>query len=73
MWDITNAMNDAETKGFDKGKKEGEKIGIEKGREEGEKLGIEKTALNMLKKGMSVELTAEISMLSVDEVEKLKV
>jgi hypothetical protein len=29
-WDITNAMNDAESKGFKKGKKEGEKLGIEK-------------------------------------------
>ena len=60
LWDITNAMNDAESKGFNKGKKEGEK------------LGIVKTAIAMLKKGMSVELTAEISKLSVEEVEKIK-
>jgi len=76
LWDITNAMNDAESKGFNKGKKEGEKLGIEKGREqgrvEGEKLGIVKTAIAMLKKGLPVELIAEISQLSVEEIEKLK-
>ena len=76
LWDITNAMNDAESKGFNKGKKEGEKLGIEKGREqgrvEGEKLGIEKTAIAMLKKGLPVELIAEISQLSVEEIEELK-
>jgi predicted transposase YdaD len=53
-------MNDAQTKGFDKGKKEGEK------------LGIEKTAIAMLKKGMPIALIAEISQLSVEEIEKLK-
>lgn len=50
--------------------------GQELGRAEGEKLGIVKsrkeTALNMLKRGMSVELAAEISLLSVDEVLKIK-
>ncbi|MBQ3657698.1 MAG: Rpn family recombination-promoting nuclease/putative transposase [Bacteroidales bacterium] len=55
---------------------EGEKAGIVKGRaeglEQGRAEGHKETALNMLKKGMSVELAAEISMLSVDEVEKLK-
>ncbi len=52
--------------------KEGEEIGFDKGKKEGEKLGIEKTAIAMLKKGLPVELIAEISQLSVEEIEKLK-
>jgi len=75
-----NAMINERKEGRAEGLAEGEKLGIEKG----EKLGIEKgraeglaesrreTAIAMLKKGMSVELTAEISKLSVEEVEKLK-
>jgi len=39
---------------------------------EGEKIGIMKTATEMLKEGMSVELVAKISKLSVEEVGKLK-
>ena len=76
LWDITNAMEDSEKKGFFKGKEEGEKIGLEKG----EKLGIEKgraesrkeTAIAMLKEGMPVDLAAKISKLSIEEVEKIK-
>lgn len=40
----------------------------EEGREEGQR----KIAINMLKKGMSVEMVAEISELPIPEVEKLK-
>jgi len=54
------------------GREEGEEIGFVKGRAEGEKLGIVKTAIAMLKKGMPVELIAEISQLSVEEIEELK-
>ena len=50
--------------------------GRAEGRAEGEQLGIAKsrkeTAIAMLKEGMSVELAAKISKLSVEEVEKLK-
>jgi predicted transposase/invertase (TIGR01784 family) len=49
-----------------------ENIGREKGRAEGLAESRKETAIAMLKKGMSVELTAEISKLSVEEVEKLK-
>jgi predicted transposase YdaD len=66
--------------GLDMGLEKGERIGLEKGRAEGEKIGMEKgfaesrkeTAIAMLKKGMPIDLTAEISKLSVEEVEKLK-
>jgi predicted transposase YdaD len=70
--------------GLDMGLEKGEKIGLEKGRAEGraegEKIGMEKgfaesrkeTAIAMLKKGMPIDLTAEISKISVEEVEKLK-
>ncbi|MCR4559643.1 MAG: Rpn family recombination-promoting nuclease/putative transposase [Bacteroidales bacterium] len=55
--------------GFGAGRAEGEKLGLEKGRAESRK----ETAIAILEKGMSVELAAEISKLSVEEVEKLKV
>ncbi|MBQ3689302.1 MAG: Rpn family recombination-promoting nuclease/putative transposase [Bacteroidales bacterium] len=65
---VVNARNEGEEIGFEKGEA--------KGREEGEKLGIEKsrkeTAIAMLKKGLPVELIAEISQLSVEKIEKLK-
>ncbi len=56
--------------------KDGMDAGIEKGRAEGraegEKQKAVEIALNMLKRGMSEELIAEISMLSVEEVIKIK-
>jgi predicted transposase YdaD len=42
LWDITNAMEDSEKKGFFKGKEEGEKLGLEKGLEKGRAEGLEK-------------------------------
>ena len=58
------------------GREEGRAEGLEKGRAEGREQGLaesrNETAIAMLKKGMSVELTAEISKLSVEEVEKIK-
>ncbi len=41
-------------------------------KEEGREEGLRKIAINMLKKGMSVEMVAEISELPISEVEKLK-
>ncbi|MBR4678467.1 MAG: PD-(D/E)XK nuclease family transposase, partial [Bacteroidales bacterium] len=72
LWDITNAMEDSEKKGFFKGKEEGEKIGIEKGRAEGLAESRKETAIAILKEGMPVDLAAKISKLSIEEVEKIK-
>ena len=83
LWDITNAMNDAESKGFGKGKEEGLQQGLEKGRVEGrvegEKIGIEKgaqsekleTAKRMKAKGYDIQIIADITQLSVEDIEKL--
>jgi len=79
LWDITNAMNDAETKGFGKGKEEGLQQGLQQGRAEGEKIGIEKgaqsekleTAKRMKAEGLDISLISKITQLSVDEIEKL--
>jgi predicted transposase/invertase (TIGR01784 family) len=72
LWDITNAMEDSEKKGFFKGKEEGEKIGIEKGIEKGRAESRKETAIAILKEGMPVDLAAKISKLSIEEVEKIK-
>ncbi len=83
QWDITNAMEDSEKKGFFKGKEEGVKIGLEKGREQGEKIGIEKgrlegekkagleNARKMKLKGFSVEDIIDVTGLSPDEIKNL--
>ena len=64
------------TEGYFDGFGAGQELGRVEGRAEGEQLGIEKsrkeTAIAMLKEGMPIELAAKISMLSVDEVLKLK-
>ncbi|MBR6279292.1 MAG: Rpn family recombination-promoting nuclease/putative transposase, partial [Bacteroidales bacterium] len=66
--------------GLEKGRAEGERIGIEKGRAEGEKIGIEKgekqKAIEMarklkLKGTMSDEEIAEITDLTLDEIQKI--
>ena len=56
LWDITNAMNDAESKGFNKGKKEGEEIGFERGRAEG----IEQGRTECLEQGRTEQLVESI-------------
>lgn len=76
QWDITNAMEDSEKKGFFKGKEEGEKIGMEKG----EKIGIEKGRADAMREmarmlksmgKMTDEEIAAATGLSTDEIEKL--
>lgn len=46
--------------------------GREEGREEGIEEGIRKTALKMKKNGLDLNLIANITALSVEEIEKLK-
>ena len=57
--------------GIEKGRLEGEKVGIEKGRMEGEKSGLEKVAISLSKQQMPVERIAEITNLTVSEIETL--
>ena len=60
-------------------RKEGEKKGVQKGRKEGEKAGLKKGALQktvemakaMKKKGYDVKEIAEVSKLSISEIQKL--
>lgn len=83
LWDITNAMNDAENKGFGKGKEEGLQQGLEKGLQQGRAEGraegnaeghseekIE-TAKRMKADGLSIEVIAKYTQLSVEDVKKL--
>ena len=49
-----------------------EKKGIKKGREEGMEIGIRNTAIKMKENGLAIALIANITGLSVEEIEKLK-
>lgn len=62
--DNANIFKFAQKQARDEGVAEGVVTGIAKGRSE--------VAVNMLKKGMPVELVAEIAMLPITEVEKLQ-
>ncbi len=66
-WDYENSIAYAEEKA--------EETGIEKGIEKGIEQGIEKntreTALKMIKSGLDIKLIANITGLSVEEIEKL--
>ncbi|MDR2175933.1 MAG: Rpn family recombination-promoting nuclease/putative transposase [Synergistaceae bacterium] len=68
---------EGEAIGIVKGRAEGEAIGIEKGRAEGEAIGERKkaieTARNLLKMGLSVEMTTQGTGLSEEEVQELAV
>ncbi|MCX3065219.1 transposase, partial [Wolbachia endosymbiont of Drosophila pseudotakahashii] len=66
--------------GKEEGREEGILIGHEKGREEGIQIGEEKgekqakiaVAKNSLKAGVSIDVIAEITGLSIDEIQKLR-
>ena len=74
-FDITNAMNDAEMKGFGKGKEIGLEEGIEQGRAEGIAEGVKQnsidTAKRMKAEGLDIHLIAKITQLPLSEIEKL--
>jgi predicted transposase/invertase (TIGR01784 family) len=53
-------------------KKEARREGLQEGREEGRAEGVKEMAVEMLKKGMDIELVSEISKLSIDDVRKLR-
>lgn len=60
---------------FERGLKRGIEQGIEQGRaegmEKGEKKGVLKTALNMLKKGMAIDIVAECTELPIEAIKSL--
>ena len=60
-------MNDAEIKGFGKGKE----IGLEEGIEQGRTEGIKATAKRMKSEGLDINLIAKITQLPIDEIEEL--
>ncbi|MBP5366932.1 MAG: hypothetical protein J6Z01_00630 [Bacteroidales bacterium] len=74
-FDITNAMNDAEMKGFGKGKEIGLEEGIAQGIAEGIAEGAQSekldTAKRMRTKGFDVQTIADLTQLPISEIEKL--
>ncbi|MEG1692276.1 MAG: hypothetical protein RR312_02670, partial [Bacteroidales bacterium] len=58
-------------KGIEKGREEGREEGMAKGREEGIEKGIEATATAMKGKNIDVELIAQCTGLTVEQVEAL--
>ena len=50
----------------------GIKKGKEIGKKEGEAQGVKKVAIEMLRKGLAVELIAEVTHMNIDEIKKIK-
>ena len=67
LWDITNAMNDAEMKGFGKG----EQKGREEGREEGRQEALLALARQMKADNMPMDMIIKYSGLTQDEINNL--
>jgi len=68
----TEGRAEGRAEGLAEGRAEGRAEGLAEGRAEGLAESRNETAIAMLKRGMSNELVAEISKLSVEEVEKIK-
>ncbi|BFD47866.1 Rpn family recombination-promoting nuclease/putative transposase [Wolbachia endosymbiont (group A) of Acrocera orbiculus] len=76
---LAQKLDDATEKGREEGKEEGIQIGHEKGRAEGIQIGAEKgekqakitVAKNLLKAGVSIDIIAQTTGLTVDEVKDL--
>jgi predicted transposase/invertase (TIGR01784 family) len=66
------AKKEARREGLQEGREEGRAEGREEGRAEGRAEGVKEMAVEMLKKGMDIELVSEISKLSIDDVRKLR-
>ena len=81
MSEIETALMDGEDKGLrkgvrrglKKGREEGRKEGREEGREEGRKEEREKFALNLLKRGDSIDEISALTNLTPAEIEKLQI
>ena len=76
MRDNKNVIDYAKFVSFEEGKLEGEREGMIKGEREGmikgEREGMIKVALNLLEKDFPVDVVAEITSLSLQEIKKLK-
>ena len=59
-------------KGWEKAVEEGREKGIKEGKKEGMREGIKQTAVNMLRKGIDIKVIAEVTGLSLKELEMLK-
>ncbi len=65
---LAQKLDDATAKGREEGREEGIQIGHEKGRK-AEKIEVAK---NSLKAGVSIDVIAQITVLSIDEIQKLR-
>lgn len=65
------ALGTARTEGWDEGKKEGMQEGMEKGRKEGKDEANRENARRMKVKGFATEVIAEITGLTIDDVNRL--
>jgi predicted transposase/invertase (TIGR01784 family) len=76
-WKLEDALvverEEGREEGLERGREEGLERGREEGREEGLERGREETARNLLKKGWSIEETAEIVDLGIDRLRDLAV
>lgn len=61
-----------EERGKKEGLEEGKKRGLEEGLEKGLERGKKEVALELLKKGLDINLIMEATKLSLDEIEQLK-
>jgi predicted transposase/invertase (TIGR01784 family) len=68
---IPKWLEQGREKGRQEGRREGREKGREEGRREGREKGREEVARNLLKKGWSVEETAEAAELPVERVRSL--
>ncbi|MGB2747539.1 MAG: PD-(D/E)XK nuclease family transposase, partial [Thiofilum sp.] len=73
--DLKNATDTARLEGAEEGFELGKQLGLEEGKELGKQEGLEEgkreTARRMLVKGMTAELVAEVTGLSVDQIKPL--
>ena len=68
---LNEQKRESEAIGFEKGRSEGEAIGLEKGRSEGAAQEKRKIAKNLKQAGIPIEIIAENTGLSCEEIEKL--
>lgn len=58
--------------GREEGKKEGKIEGKREGKKEGEAIAMKKVAMEMLKKGLNIDLIADVTHLDIEEIKNLK-
>ena len=68
----TRLFNEGREEGKEKGREEGKEKGRKEGKEKGREEGKEEVALRMLQQGMDLQLIAQITDLSIQQLQKLK-